>query len=66
MRSLAFEGSTWEAYEKMLEKDKKLHKALYKLLKEILRSDDPSTGIRVTRLFSYSQACTHEAAAPLA
>lgn len=28
MRSLVFEGSTWEAYEKMREKDKKLHKAL--------------------------------------
>ncbi len=45
MRSLVFEGSTWEAYEKMREKDKKLHKALCKLLKEMLRSDDPSTGI---------------------
>jgi len=45
MRSLVFEGSTWEAYEKMREKDKKLHKALCKLLKEMLRSDDPSAGI---------------------
>jgi hypothetical protein len=39
MRSLVFEASTWEAYEKMREKDKKLHKALCKLLKEMLRSD---------------------------
>ncbi|WP_254774398.1 type II toxin-antitoxin system YoeB family toxin [Marinobacter sp. AC-23] len=45
MRSLVFEGSTWEAYEKMRDKDKKLHNALCKLLKEMLRSDDPSTGI---------------------
>ncbi len=45
MRSLVFEGSTWEAYEKMREKDKKLHKALCKLLKEMLRSDNLSTGI---------------------
>jgi toxin YoeB len=45
MRSLVFEGSTWDAYEKMREKDKNLHKALRKLLKEMLRSEDPSTGV---------------------
>jgi toxin YoeB len=45
MRSLVFEGSTWEAYEKMREKDKNLHKALRRLLKEMLRSEDPSTGV---------------------
>ena len=45
MRSLVFEGNTWEAYEKMREKDKNLHKALRKLLKEMLRSEDPSTGM---------------------
>lgn len=45
MRSLVFEGRTWEAYEKMREKDRKLHNALRKLLKEMLRSEDPSTGI---------------------
>lgn len=44
MRSLVFEGNTWSAYEALLEKDKKLHKALCKLLKEMLRSDDPSSG----------------------
>lgn len=44
MRSLVFEGNTWTAYEKMREQDKKLHKALCKLLKEMLRSD-PSTGL---------------------
>ena len=44
MRSLVFEGNTWEAYERMREKDKKLQKALCKLLKEMLRSQDPSTG----------------------
>ena len=43
MRSLVFEGNTWAAYEKIREQDKKLHKALCKLLKEMLRSD-PSTG----------------------
>lgn len=44
MRSLVFEGKTWETYEELREKDKKLHKALCKLLKEMLR-DDPSTGM---------------------
>lgn len=43
MRSLVFEGSTWTAYERLREKDKKLHKAFCKLLKEMLRTD-PATG----------------------
>jgi len=38
-------GGHWGADEKMREKDKKLHKALCKLLREMLRFDDPSTGI---------------------
>lgn len=45
MRSLVFEGKTWEIYEALREKDKKLHKALCKLLKEMLRQDDPSQGM---------------------
>ena len=45
MRSLIFEGNTWEAYEAMRERDKKLHKALRKLLKEMLRSDNPAAGL---------------------
>jgi len=45
MRSLIFEGNTWEAYEKMREQDKKLHKSLCKLLKEMLRSNDPNAGL---------------------
>lgn len=44
MRSLVFEGRTWETYEALREKDKKLHIALCKLLKEMLR-DDPSQGL---------------------
>jgi toxin YoeB len=43
MRSLVFEGNTWAVYEELREKDKLLHKALCKLLKEMLRAD-PSTG----------------------
>ena len=44
MRSLVFEGNTWAAYEELRLKDKKLHKVLCRLLKEIL-SDEPNTGI---------------------
>ncbi len=44
MRSLVFEGSTWSSYEALREKDKPLHKALCKLLKEMLR-EDPATGL---------------------
>ena len=44
MRSLVFEGDTWKAYEQLREKDKKLHKALCRLLKELLRGD-PTSGI---------------------
>jgi toxin YoeB len=44
MRSLVFEGDTWSTYEALREKDKVLHKALCKLLKEMLR-EDPSKGM---------------------
>jgi len=45
MKSLVFEGETWAAYEAMRERDKALHKALCKVLKELLRSKDPAKGI---------------------
>jgi len=48
MRSLVFKGNTWLAYEELREKDKILYKALCKLLKEMLRSIDPSTGLGKT------------------
>lgn len=44
MRSLVFEGNTWSAYENLRECDKKLHKVLRSLLKEMLRGD-PTTGV---------------------
>ena len=44
MRSLIFEASTWEEYEKLREKDKALHKNLRKILKQLLRDEDPSEG----------------------
>lgn len=44
MRSLVFEGKTWLTYEKLRKNDKKLHKALCKILKEMLCSD-PAKGL---------------------
>jgi toxin YoeB len=44
MRTLVFEGKTWIIYEQLREKDKKLHKALCKILKEMMRSD-PASGL---------------------
>lgn len=44
MRSLVFEGKTWEAYEQLREDDKKQHQQLRKILKEMLRND-PSLGL---------------------
>lgn len=43
MRSLVFEGNTWSAYEELRTKDKRTHKALCTILKEMLRGD-PTTG----------------------
>ena len=43
MRSLVFEGDTWAKYEQIRSSDKKLHRALCKQLKEMLR-DNPAVG----------------------
>ena len=43
MRSLVFEGDTWAAYETLRAEDKRLHTALCRVLKEMLR-DDPTAG----------------------
>lgn len=44
MRSLVFEGKTWEVYEQLREQDKKQHQQLCKILKEMLRND-PAQGL---------------------
>lgn len=44
MRSIIFEGDTWRRYEELREKDKRLHKNLCKILKEMQRGD-PAKGI---------------------
>jgi len=44
MRSLVFEGKTWEVYEELRQKDKKQHEQLCRILKEMLRND-PRAGL---------------------
>lgn len=44
MRSLVFEGKTWEVYEALRQKDKKQHEQLCRILKEMLRNN-PSEGL---------------------
>ncbi len=44
MRSLVFEGKTWEAYEQMRHKDKLLHEAARRIIKELLRCENPALG----------------------
>lgn len=52
MISMVFEGNTWSTYEELRQKDKKLHKALCKLLKEMLRND-LTTGIGKPELLKH-------------
>ena len=44
MRSIVFEGKTWEKYEELRRKDKVLHKNLCKIIQEMQRND-PSVGL---------------------
>lgn len=44
MRSLVFEGRTWLVYEELRHRDRRLHKNLCAILKEMLRGD-PSKGL---------------------
>jgi toxin YoeB len=55
MRSLVFEGTTWEAYEDLRKKDKILHKNLCKILKQLQR-DDPTQGYGKPELLKHSLA----------
>ena len=42
MRSLVFEGNSWAEYEQLRDRDKKMHNALRKLLKEMVRGNPES------------------------
>lgn len=43
MRSIVFEGDTWERYEELRKKDSALHRTLRRQLKE-MRRGDPARG----------------------
>jgi toxin YoeB len=43
MRSIVFEGDTWERYEELRRRDAASHRVLCRQLKEMQR-DDPATG----------------------
>ena len=43
MRSIVFEGDTWDKYEKLRSKDKTIHKNLCRILKEMQRNS-PTQG----------------------
>jgi toxin YoeB len=43
MRSISFEGDTWQRYEELRVKDKVLHRSLYRILQEMQRGD-PAVG----------------------
>lgn len=55
MRSLVFEGNTWLVYEDLRQRDKRLHKSLYAIFKEMLR-DDPTSGLGKPEPLRYNLA----------
>ncbi len=44
MRSLIFKGNTWLVYEQIRARDRKLHKTLCRIIRELLR-DNPAQGL---------------------
>ena len=52
MRSIVFEGETWEKYEDLRTRDKKTHKNLCRILKELQRND-PTEGTGKPELLRY-------------
>ena len=52
MKSLVFEGKTWEVYETLRQQDKEQHKQLCKIIKEMMRND-PRVGIRFVSIFFF-------------
>ena len=55
MRSIVFEGKTWEAYEALRQKDKQMHKNLVKILKQLQR-DNPIEGYGHPELLKHALA----------
>ncbi len=44
MKSIVFEGNTWQAYEALRQKDQKMHQNVCRILKELQRGD-PTQGL---------------------
>ena len=55
MRSIVFEGRTWNVYEELRLKDKVLHKNLCSILKE-MQKGDPEKGIGKPEPLKYELA----------
>ncbi|MCX6225715.1 MAG: Txe/YoeB family addiction module toxin [Bacteroidia bacterium] len=55
MRSIVFEGNTWQVYEDLSLKDKVLHKNLCRILKEMQR-ENPETGLGKPEQLKYELA----------
>jgi len=53
VRSLTFEGKTWEEYETLRQKDKTIHKNVCKILKQLQR-DDPTKGYGKSEALKHS------------
>jgi toxin YoeB len=53
MRRLVFEENSWEDYEELRLRDKKQHKKLCDILKEMRRGDDPTQGLGKPRPLRY-------------
>lgn len=53
MRSLVFEGRTWQAYEKIRDNKNQLHKSFCKLVTEMLRAEDLTQGSGKTEALKY-------------
>ena len=52
MRSIVFEGNTWQCYEDLRQADKKLHLNLCRILKEMQRND-PAQGLGKPEALKY-------------
>jgi toxin YoeB len=53
MRSIVFEGNTWQKYEELRNKDKILHKNLCKIIQEMQRNN-PSEGLGKPEQLKYN------------
>ncbi len=53
MRSIVFEGNTWNEYEELRIKDKILHKNLCKILKE-MQKENPEEGLGKPEQLKYN------------